>query len=99
MEKLTFEIKHDEFQTLFDRLLKNAFDVLCQNQRHGRGYNDNKFVEIIGDAIERQREEIEKALGEYILEIVRSDDFRVAVKAEYTSMLASAMLDNISKNR
>ena len=97
MEKLKFEIEHDEFQALFDRLLKNAFDVLCQNQRYGRGYNDNKFVEIIGDAIERQREEIEKALGEYILEIVRSDDFRVAVKAEYTSMLASAMLDNISK--
>lgn len=97
MEKLTFEIKHDEFQALFDRLLENAFEVLCQNQRYGRGYNDNKFVEIIGDAIERQREEIEKALGEYILEIVRSDDFRVAVKAEYTSMLASAMLEKVAK--
>ena len=97
MEKLTFEIKHDEFQALFDRLLKNAFEVLLQKQRYGRGYNDNKFVEIIGDAIERQREDIEKALGEYILEIVRSDDFRVAVKAEYTSMLASAMLEKVAK--
>ena len=98
MENLTIELDKEELQNMFSALMENAFAVLHQNDLPwGYGGNQNTFIDIIRKAIEKNQDEIERILGTYILEIVESEDFRNAVKLEYSGMLARAMLAKIGK--
>lgn len=97
-DKITINLDKDDLDILFKNLLKNAFECMHQREAsYGTTFNSNKFVNIIEGAIEKNREEAQRIIGEYIIDLVKSDDFKNAIHVEYTAMLARAMLNNISK--
>lgn len=75
-------------------LLKNAFDRMA-NGRDSWDAASNPFVPFMDRAIRDQEDNIKESLGKYIMEVVDSDDFRLAVKSEYTKKLAQAMISNL----
>ena len=75
-------------------LLKNAFDRMA-NDRDSWNSASNPFVPFMDRVIRDQEDKIKESLGKYIMEVVDSDDFRSAVKSEYTKKLAQAMISNL----
>ena len=74
-------------------LLKNAFEKI-QDDR-GSWSENNPFSKYLRKVMDEKEDEIKKILGDYVMEVIESDDFRLAVKSEYTRMLAKAMLNQM----
>lgn len=92
--KLEVEVSQEIIAKGVNLLLENAFQNMIDN---GSGWSTkNPIFKFLEAAMDERKEEIQQKLGEYLMEVVDSEDFRLAVKSEYTSMLAKAMLTQVS---
>lgn len=92
--KLKVEVNPEIITKGVNILLDNAFQNMLDTNS---GWSKkNPLFQFLEDAMKERKEEIQQKLGEYLIEVVDSEDFRLAVKSEYTSMLAKAMLTQVS---
>ena len=91
--KMIAEIDQEIITSGINILLKDAFNKL-QDERDPWS-KKNPFSKYLGKVMNEKEEEIKKILGDYVMEVIESDDFRLAVKSEYAKMLAKAMLNQM----
>lgn len=93
--KMIAEISPEIINKGLDILLENAFEKL--QDAHDGWSTKNPFSQYIKEIMDERKDKIKEILGNYLMEIVESEDFRLAVKSEYSKMLAKAMLKQVGE--
>jgi len=93
---MDIRVKQEIVEKGVNLLLANAFDNM-QDKRDSWD-TKNPFSKFLKEVAEENKDKLKDILSEYMMEIVKSEDFRLSVKSEYAKMLAEAMLQQVIKN-
>lgn len=94
------KVSSENMANLFDALAKSAFDSLKQGKTAWGIYeSNNPFYNVVKEVFRENKEEIKKELSDILMDIVKGDEFRNAVRVEYTALLAESMISKIQNSR